>query len=109
MKYHFTISRFIYAIDEHQNRYELRPFIRGIIGALAAALSITSAWAVSDCFPKKSFLSVLLSGIIIVAVYLAVTLILDYILLILARHGCKGLFEMNHEDNSADPGDGSDD
>ena len=99
MEYHFSIRRFTYAIDEHQNRYELRSFIRGIIGALATLVSIIIARTIDHRLLDKSFLSVLLCSIIIFVVYLMVVFISNYIILILAKHGCKRLFEINQEDN----------
>ena len=99
MEYHFSIRRFTYAIDGHQNRYELRSYIRGIIGALATLVSIIIARTIDHRLLDKSFLSVLLCLIIIFVVYWTVVFISNYIILILAKHGCKRLFEMNQEDN----------
>ena len=99
MKYHFSIRRFIYAIDDNQNEHELRPYIRGIIGALAALVSSIAAKSISNHTLENRHLLTLLCAIVFVVVYLTVVFISDFIILLLARHGCKRLFEMNQEDN----------
>ena len=93
MKYFFSIRRFTYAIDEHQKKHELRPYVRGTIGALAAGVSLLTVRTVDR---RISFFICL---IIIVAIYLAVVFIANYIVFLLAKHGCEKLFETNPEDD----------
>ena len=99
MKYHFSIRRYTYAIDDNQNQHELRPYIRGIIGALATLVSFIAAQSIPSHTLENRHLLTLLCVIVFVVVHLTVVFISHFIILLLARHGCKRLFEMNQEDN----------